>query len=225
MGEGGKLIVVCGTDGSGKATQTKLLIERLRKEGHAVEVADFPRYGERSAALVEDYLNGVFGSAKDVGAYRASIFFACDRYAASFKIREWLNAGKLVICNRYVSANQGHQTGKIKDPEERDRFLEWLDHLEFGLFRIPRPDMNILLYMPCEVGQKLVDKKGHRDYVGGKKRDIHEADLQHLKDAEEAYAYVAMKYGWRRIDCNSGNEPLPIDEIHEKIWSEVKKII
>jgi len=81
------------------------------------------------------------------------------------------------------------------------------------------------LYMPSAVGQKLVDKKGHRDYVGGEKRDIHEADLQHLKDAEEAYAYVAKKYDWARIDCNEGDDPLPIDTIHELVWNKVKTII
>jgi len=223
MGEKGKLIVICGTDGSGKGTQTRLLVERLKKEGHAVEMVDFPRYGQKSAALVEEYLNGKFGSAKEVTPYQASIFYACDRFAASFQIRKWLDEGKIVVSNRYTSANQGHQTGKIKDPEDKDRFLDWLDHLEFELFGIPRPDVNVLLYMPCAVGQKLVDKKGEREYVGGAKRDIHEADLQHLKDAEQAYAYVAKKYDWLRIDCNKGDDPLPIDSIHEMLWSEISK--
>jgi|APSaa5957512622_1039677.scaffolds.fasta_scaffold00039_14 dTMP kinase len=221
----GKLIVICGTDGSGKGTQTNILVERMRKEGVPVETIDFPQYGEKSAALVEEYLNGKYGDAKEVGPRRASIFYACDRYAASFKMKKWLEEGKTIVCNRYVSANQGHQAGKIKDLAERDQYLEWLDELEFGIFRIPRPDVNILLYMPSAVGQKLVDKKGHRDYVGGEKRDIHEADLQHLKDAEEAYAYVAKKYDWARIDCNEGDDPLPIDTIHELVWNKVKTII
>jgi dTMP kinase len=225
MGGQGKLIVICGTDGSGKATQTQLLVDRLKKQGIAVETISFPQYGKKSAALVEEYLNGTFGAAKDVGPYRASIFYACDRYDASFQMRKWLDQGKIVVCNRYVSANQGHQTGKIKDPIERDKFLEWLDHLEFELFKIPKPDLNILLYMPSAVGQKLVDKKGHRDYVGGKKRDIHEADLQHLRDAEEAYAYVADKFNWLRIDCNNGDEPLPISAIHENVWSQISRKI
>jgi dTMP kinase len=101
----GKFIVIDGTDGSGKATQTELLVKRLEAEGYAVVMADFPRYGERSAMLVEDYLNGKFGSAQEVGPYRGSIFFACDRYAASFQIKQWLEEGKLIISNRYVSAN------------------------------------------------------------------------------------------------------------------------
>lgn len=221
----GKLIVIAGTDGSGKGTQTGLLIKRLKFEGYDVEIADFPRYGKNSAKMVEDYLNGKFGDAKSVGPYRASILYAVDRYAASFQIRSWLDQGKIVICNRYVSANQGHQAGKIKDLNERDKFLDWLEELEFNIFQIPKPDTNILLYMPHEIGQKLVDKKGHRDYVGGSKRDIHEDDLEHLKDAEEAYAYVAKKYNWIRIDCNDNDKPLPIDDIHELIWNKVKNII
>jgi len=221
----GKFIVIDGTDGSGKATQTTLLIERLKKEGYDVEVADFPQYGQKSAALVEEYLNGKFGDAKAVGPYRASMFFAVDRYAASFKIKKWLEEGKIVVSNRYTSANMGHQAGQIKDKEERDKFLSWLDDLEFNIFGIPKPDENILLYMPPSIGQKLVDKKGHRDYVGGEKRDILEADLEHLKDAAESYKYVAEKYGWIVIDCAPNEQLKTIAEIHEIIWSNVKTLL
>lgn len=221
----GKFIVIDGTDGSGKATQTELLVNKLKKEGFDVELADFPQYGERSAVFVEDYLNGKFGSAKEVGPYRASIFFACDRYVASFKIKKWLEEGKIVICNRYVSSNMGHQAGKIKDNNEKDKFLEWLENLEYNLFNIPKPDLNLLLYVPTEITQELVDKKGHRDYVGGVKRDIHEADLQHLKDAAEAYRYVANKYNWMIIDCIKDNQLMPIEQIHEIIWNKIKNVI
>lgn len=220
----GKFIVIDGTDGSGKATQTNLLVEKLKKQGYDVEVADFPQWGKPSASLVGEYLNGKFGAAKDVGPYRASIFYACDRYAASFKIKEWLEQGKIVISNRYVSANMGHQSGKIKDLEEREKYLKWLENLEYNLFGIPRPDKNILLYMPPEIGQKLVDKKGHRDYVGGKKRDIHEADLEHLKDAADAYLYCAKKYNWLVIDCAPNNQLKTIEEIHEILWDKVKDL-
>jgi dTMP kinase len=221
----GKLIVIDGTDGSGKATQTKLLVEKLKKVGHSVEVADFPRYGQRSAVLVEDYLNGKFGTAEEVGPYRASIFYAVDRYAASSEIKKWLEEGKIVVSNRYVSASMGHQAGKIKDKKERDKFLVWLEDLEFNLFKIPKPDINILLYMPPSIGQELVDKKGHRDYVNGTKKDIHEADLNHLKDAAEAYQYVAKKYNWIVIDCAPENKLKTIEEIHNMIWEKIKDII
>ena len=119
--EPGKFIVLDGTDGCGKATQTERLVDRLKDEGHSVFMLDFPQYGERSATLVEDYLNGRFGSAEEVGPYRASIFYACDRFVASAEARERIRNGEICISNRYVSASMGHQTGKIADSLERDK--------------------------------------------------------------------------------------------------------
>lgn len=219
----GKLIVIDGTDGSGKATQTKLLVEKLKSRGFKVEVADFPQYGKKSAGLVEEYLNGNYGSADEVGPYRASIFFACDRYEASKRIKKWLEDGKIVISNRYVSANMGHQAGKISDKAERDKFLGWLDNLEYNVFGIPRPDIQILLFVPPEIGQKLVDKKGHRDYVNGKVRDMHEKDINHLKKASEAYKYVAEKFSWIIINCTKNSELMSRKDISNEIWNKIKK--
>lgn len=222
----GKLIVIAGTDGSGKGTQSKKLVEKLKKEGKDVELFDFPQYGKPSAKMVEEYLNGNLGSADEVSPYQASIFYAIDRFAASKDMKKWLKEGKVIICNRYVSANKGHQAGKLKDKQEVDKFLDWLNDLEYNIFKIPKPDKNILLYMPHEIGQKLVDKKGHRDYVGGEKRDIHEDDLNHLSNAASAYKYVAEKEGWEIIVCSEDNEtPLSIDTIHEKVYNVVKRIL
>ena len=106
----GKFIVIDGTNGSGKATQTHLLMEELKLNGYPVEMTDFPQYGTKSAGLIEEYLNGKYGQ---VGPHAASIFYAIDRFDASFKIRQWLQEGKVVISNRYVTANAGHQGGKI----------------------------------------------------------------------------------------------------------------
>lgn len=217
-------MVICGTDGSGKGTQVELLKQRLVREGYKVKVADFPRYGQPSAKLVEEYLNGKFGSAKEVGPYRASIFYACDRFAAAPEIRQWLQEGHIVLANRYVSANKGHQLGKIKDPGEREKYLAWLNHLEYELFGIPKEDLNILLYVPPEVGQKLVEQKDARSYTD-KKKDIHEADLDHLKEAAEAYQFVAKKEGWKIIDCTKNNELMAIEEIHELIYNKVKPLL
>ena len=221
----GKFIVIDWTDGSGKWTQTRILIKKLKQEWYNVEMADFPQYGKRSATMVEDYLNWDFGTAQEVWPYRASVLYAVDRYAASFQIKNWLNEWKIVISNRYVSSNMWHQAGKIKDIKERDMFLTWLDNFEYWLFDIPKPDKNILLYMPTEIWQQLVDKKWHRDYVWWEKRDIHEADLQHLKDAAKAYKYVAEKYDWTIIDSAPNNKLQTIEVIAEKIWIEIKKMI
>jgi dTMP kinase len=221
----GPFIVIEGTDGSGKSTQTALLVDRLKQEGKKVETTDFPQYNNFSGAFVAKYLRGEYGTAQEVGAYRASVFYAVDRYDKSFEIRHWLKQGRFVISNRYVSANMGHQTGKIKGKKAQDRFLDWLENLEYSIFNIPKPDLTILLYVPPEIGQKLVDAKAIRQYTKGKKRDIHEADLKHLIDAAKAYKYVAKKYGWLVIDCTENNRLLSREEIHEKIFLAVRKIL
>lgn len=221
----GKLIVIEGTDGSGKATQSKKLLEHLEQAGIETSYFDFPRYGEKSAGMVENYLNGKYGSANEIDPRVASMFYAVDRYDASFDIRKGLKEGRIIVCNRYVSANMGHQGGKISAKDKRDEYLKWLEDLEFDFFRIPKPDLTILLFVPYLVAQKLVDNKDSRAYVNGKKRDIHEADAEHLKNAEEAYLEIARERGWRMIDCVKNGEILPVDEIHKMIWEVVGGVI
>ncbi len=212
-----------GTDGSGKTTQTALLVKRLQAQGIAVEQISFPQYGTPSAAMVESYLHGEFGSAEEVGPYRASILYAVDRYAASDKITGWLAEEKVVIANRYVASNMGHQGGKIKDKEARKRYLDWNYHLEYKIFQIPKPDINLILHVTPAISQELVDKKEERTYLKGKKRDIHEDDLNHLRDAEQAYLDIANSYDeFTLIECVENNAMLPIKTIHEKIWSHIE---
>ncbi len=223
--EKGKFIVIDGTDGSGKATQAELLVKRLKKEKCKVKIFDFPQYGQKSAGLVEEYLNGKYGSAKEVGPYRASIFYACDRYDASFKIRKFLEAGFVIVSNRYVTANMGHQGGKIQNAKERKKYFDWLYELEYGIFGIPKPDLNIILHVDAAVAQKLVDSKGQRGYTK-KKRDLHEKDLKHLRDAEKVYLEIAktMK-NFKLISCTQDKCIMDRSVISELIWKEVKKTI
>lgn len=223
--EKGKFIVIEGTDGSGKATQTKLLVDRLKKLKIKVETTDFPQYDNFSGAFVAKYLRGEYGTMDDVGPYKGSIFYAVDRFDKSFDIKKWLAEGKVIVSNRYVSANMGHQTAKIAGKKNRDKYLSWLDDLEYGIFGIPRPAITILLYMPPEFNQQLVDSKGARAYTNGKKRDLHEADLGHLKKASEAYLYVAEKYKWLLVSCVRDGKILSREEIHEVIFDKVKKIL
>jgi dTMP kinase len=211
-----------GIDGSGKSVQTKLLINRLKKAGKKVAMISFPQYGSASAAPIEQYLNGVYGSAQDVGPYRASILYAIDRYAAAPRIRAWLKAGKIVVANRYVASNMGHQGGKIANAKERKKFFVWNDNLEYNIFDIPRPDVNIILHVRPDIAQKLVDQKGARAYLKGAKRDIHEADIKHLAEAERTYLEIAKLFsGYQVVECVEKNEILPIKNIHEKIWKIV----
>jgi dTMP kinase len=220
----GKFIVIDGTDGSGKATQTKLLVEELRQSGYPVEMTDFPQYGTKSAGLIEEYLNGKYGQ---VGPEAASIFYAIDRFDASFKIRQWLNEGKIVISNRYVTANAGHQGGKISDDLDRLKFFKWLDNLEYNIFGIPKPDLNVILHVPAAVAQKLVDQKSadQRQYANGKKRDLHEADLNHLKNAEKVYLQISKLFpNTKLVECVAGKELMSPELIHNKVWELVRRI-
>lgn len=215
----GFFILIEGTDGSGKTLQTKILVKRLKKLGHKVREISFPRYGNKSSALVEDYLNGKFGSAREVGPYRASLFYALDRYAASFDIKKWLKQGKIVVCNRYVGSNLAHQGGKISNKSERKKYFAWDYDLEYNIFGLPKPDISIILHVTPEISQKLVDKKGAREYLHGKKRDIHEDDLRHLSDAEQAYLQIAKTFKeYKLVECVEENKILQPKIIHRKIW-------
>jgi len=220
----GRFIVIDGTDGSGKATQTQLLVDELKLGGFSVEMTDFPQYGTKSAGLIEEYLNGKYGQ---VGPEAASIFYAIDRFDASFKIRQWLSEGKIVVSNRYVTANAGHQGGKIADNMDRLKFFRWLDNLEYNVFGIPKPDLNIILHLPAEMAQKLVDKKSaaNRKYVNGKKRDLHEADIHHLKNAEKVYLEIAKLFpNTKLVECVFTGQLLPPQEVHNKVWDLVRRI-
>jgi len=221
----GKLIVIDGTDGSGKHTQTILLKENLEKLGYSVETIDFPQYGLKSAGPTEEYLNGKYGLANDVTPYQASILYAVDRFAASFKIKEWLEGGKIVLCDRYVSANMGHQAGKIEDLKKRDQFLDWLFNLEYSIFNIPKPDVNIFLYLDPEVSRKLAQENKSEKFTNNvKKNDIHEKDPEHMKKASEAFLYVAKKYDWIEIDCSNKDKGIRTrEDISIEILKEVKK--
>lgn len=239
----GKLIVIEGTDGSGKKTQTAKLLERLIAQGTGlvsgeglsesapIEAIDFPRYGTPSCYLVEKYLHGGFGTALEVGPYVGSMFYAVDRYDHSFDMKKKLEAGTILVSDRYVSASMGHQAGKIDDLKERDVYLEWLDNLEFEIFKIPRPDLTIVLYVDPETNQRLMASRPDKEYLKGKKADIHEADLEHLRKAGEAFLYVAKKFGWTIIDCapktaeNPEGKLMSIDEIHEMIWKKVSEVL
>ncbi len=220
----GKLIVIDGSDGSGKTTQTQLLIEALAATGYKVEMADFPQYGQKSAGLAEEYLNGKYGQ---VGPEAASIFYAVDRFDASFRIKQWLLEGKIVVSNRYVTASAGHQGGKIADDTARFKFFRWLNNLEYDIFGIPKPDLNVILHVPAEIAQKLVDKKSEqaRKYVGGKKRDIHEEDLEHLKNAEKVFREISKLFpNTKLVECVAGGKLLTPNEIHNKVWDLVRRI-
>lgn len=221
----GRFIVIDGTDGSGKATQSKMLVDELEMAGFEVEQADFPQYGSKSAGLIEEYLiNKKYGQ---VNPYAASIFYAVDRFDASFKIKKWLEEGKVVVANRYVTANAGHQGGKIKDDFDRLKFFKWLDNLEYNIFAIPKADLNIILHVPAKTAQTLAKSKWKEQkvHMNGKKTDLHEGDLQHLKNAETVYLQIAKLFpNTKLVECIEAGKLLNPLEVHNKVWDLVRRI-
>ena len=218
----GKLIVLDGNDGAGKATQTRLLVSAMKKAEYKVETIDFPRHGESSCKLVDLYLEGFFGDPTKLEPRIASSFYAIDRLMNKQKIEEWLSEGKNVIADRYVSANIGHQGSKISDPKEREKLFEWLHEFEYRELELPRPDLNLLLHMPAEIAFKL--KKAQRRYTN-KSRDGHEKSFAHLKAAEQSFLHAAKIYDWKIIECSKNSKPLPIEIIHKKLWEIVKEFL
>jgi len=229
MSQPGKFIVIDGTDGSGKTTQIKILEEKLKAAGCDVAMADFPQYGQKSAGVIEEYLSGKYGQAEEVGPYRASIFYAIDRFDASFKIKQWLNEGKIVLSNRYVSANMAHQGGKINSAIERKIYFNWLHDLEYNIFAIPRPDAVLILHVPAEISQKLTQNQDaieRKPEYTKKGKDIHETNLDHLKKAEEVYLEIGEMFSdFDLIECSANDEIMSREDISAKIWQQVDKII
>jgi dTMP kinase len=217
----GRFVVIEGTDGSGKATQTALLVQRLSDDGLTVRTFDFPQYESGSAFFVKRYLNGEYGGIADLDPKVVCTFYALDRYDASHAMRESLSRGDWVVANRYVTANKGHQAGKALDPDQRADILSFIDSFEYGLLGLPREDLVLLLFVPPIVGQRLVDEKAKRSYTE-KKRDLHEADLDHLEQAAQAYLEVAKKDGWNVINCLYRND-FSRQELLEKPLSELMK--
>lgn len=219
----GFFIVLEGADGSGKTTQFNLLKERLENENYVVEVFDFPRYEEPSSHFVRKYLNGEYGPAASIDPYTASIFYALDRFEAAPKIYEALAEGKVVLSNRYVGSNMAHQGAKFKDESLQRGFFLWEDGLEYHLLKIPRPNINLYLRVPAEVSYELVAKKATREYTN-KKRDEHEADIDHLKKSVATYDTLCQLFpkDFLAIECHQNGELLSIDAISRKIWKTVK---
>ena len=222
----GKLFVIDGTDGSGKQTQFDKLKERLSKDGVDYKTVSFPNYDSPSSSLVKMYLSGEFGTnAQEISPYIASTFYAADRYATfQTGYKEYYENGGIILADRYTTANMVHQAGKIKDKEERDKFLKWLWDFEFKLYGLPIPTEVFFLNMPTEKALELMkDRKNKFDENA--KKDIHERNETHMRDAYKAACDVAKDYNWFEIKCMKDNELRTIDDIHEEIYNEVKKHI
>ncbi len=222
----GKLFIIEGLDGSGKETQTKKLYQRLKGEHINIRKVEYPNYKSDSSALVKMYLNGDFGkNVEDVNAYISSTFYAVDRYA-SYKT-EWedfyINGG-IVLADRYTSSNMIHQASKIKDKKEQERFLHWLEDLEFDIYGLPRPTRVIFLNMPPEYSKQLMENRDNK-ITGKSKKDIHESNYDYLKRSYNNAMDVVIANNWEVINCVEDGKILAIEQIHEKIYLSVKKLL
>lgn len=221
----GKLITIEAGDGSGKATQTKALYDRLLAEGYQVLKVEYPDYQSESSALVRMYLGGEFGQqAENVSAYGASAFFAVDRYASYLlKWRQAYESGWIILADRYTTSNMVHQAVKLKDTAEREEFLTWLWDFEFGRLQLPVPDRVIYLDMPPEISDRLINSRAAKD--SSRQKDIHEKDTSYLHHCHRAYNEVAEKYGWVKISCAQQGNLRTVQDIHEDVYQAVKEIL
>lgn len=215
----GKLIVIEGTDGSGKSTQFKLLSQRLEAENHSFRHLVFPRYSEESSALIRMYLGGAFGDKpSDVNAYAASAFYAVDRYA-SYKQDwgEWYENGGLIVSDRYTTSNAVHQASKEQGQAQAE-FLKWLYEFEYDKLGLPKPDLVIYLDVPTDWTEKMMR---HREAETNTKADIHEQDMEYLATCRRTGRTAAEYYGWKIITCVKEGQMRSIEDIHREIYSLV----
>lgn len=222
----GKLIVIEGSDGSGKATQTKKLYEKLVNKNKKVKKVEFPNYKSEASALIKMYLSGEFGKDPDsVNPYTSSTFYAVDRFA-SYK-KEWeefyLNGG-IIIADRYTTSNMIHQAAKIKDVQAKDKFLNWLWDFEFEKVNLPVPDCVIFLDMPPKYSKSLMKNRENK-FTGEKEKDIHESNYEYLLESYNNSKYISQKYNWDRIDCIKNDNIKSIDEINYDIIEAVSQHI
>ena len=215
----GKLIVIEGTDGSGKSTQFKLLTERLSAENHTFQKLVFPQYSEPSSALIRMYLGGEFGlSPSDVNAYAASSFYAVDRYASYKKVwGKWYEEGGLVVSDRYTTSNAVHQASK-ETGEKQKEFLQWLYDFEYNQLGLPRPDLIIYLDVPTDFTEAMMRR---READTNTHADIHEKDLEYLATCRRTGRAAAEYYGWTVIQCVKDGAMRSIEDIHEELYRKV----
>ena len=221
----GIFIVIEGTDGSGKSTQIELIKKRLTSQKIDYTYIHFPRYSNDSSFFVREYLAGKYGSATDVGPYTGSIFYALDRYQAATEIKQAMNEGKVVLCDRFVASNMAHQGSKFSTAEERRGYYIWLDNFEFQLLQIPRPDINFVLSNSFEIIKKrLENKDSSSTHI---KKDIHETDYEHIQKSIELYDELTELFpkDFYRVDCSRDGMTLSPDSINNILWNRIEPLM
>jgi dTMP kinase len=209
------LIIIEGIDGSGKSTQTKLLVNKLQKNGYKTATLNFPQYQQFFGRAVKRFLQGEFGQISQVNPYLPSVLYAMDRWQTKERLQKWLKQKKIVVLNRYTTSNLVHQTIKLPTSKQQ-QYINWLEKMEYQILGLPKPDLVIYLYLPYQLSYALIKKRGN-------KKDIHEADLNHLKAASaQGLKLATARRNWYVVNCNHGEKILSKSQIAEKVWNIVK---
>ena len=220
----GKLIVIEGADASGKTTQAKLLVEYLKKHNISTKYVDFPQYySSFHGKTVAKFLRGEFGNIGQVSPYLASLSYALDRASVKREMEEFLQSGGIIVANRYATSNMAYQGAKFLNEKDREEYLEWDYTLEYKVNRIPKEDIVIYLFVTWQIATDLSGKRGSRAYLKGKK-DIHEEDIEHIKNVENMYEVLQKRYKhWVKVNSVNGNTIDSVESIHEKILAVLKE--
>lgn len=222
----GKLIVIEAGDGSGKATQTQMLYDKLVAQSKArVKKVEFPNYKSESSALIKMYLKGEFGEDPSlVNPYVASTFYTVDRFVSYEKDwKDFYQKGGIILADRYTTSNMVHQAAKIIDHREREDYLNWLWDFEFEKFKLPVPDCVIFLDMPPQYSTKLISNRPNK--YGEIDKDIHERNSEFLVISYNNSLEIARKYCWIKISCIKNDKIRSINEIHNDIYNVVKELL
>ncbi len=225
MNSAGKLIAIEGIDGSGKRTQVELLTLTLKARAYGVYSTGFPQYDSWFGKMVGQFLNGDLGPLETVDPYFTALLYAGDRFEAKSKLEAALNNGQIVLVDRYIASNLAHQTARVP-PAKRSEFLEWIEHLEYDIYGLPRENLILYLRVPPQAAQQLVERKSARSYTSARK-DLLEASLHHLEDAAEMYDSLSRSVPWATIQCfdatrNAIREP---EEIATDVLAAVEGVL
>lgn len=199
MAPTGKFIAFEGIDGSGKRTQVELLEKALAARGHAVYSIGFPQYDSWFGKMVGQFLNGELGALESVDPHFTALLYAGDRFEAKPRLQAAINHGKIVLADRYIGSNLAHQTARVA-PQKREKFLAWIEHLEYNIYELPREALVVYLRLPARKAQTLVSRKSARSYTSVK-QDLLEANLRHLEQAAEMYDALSRRSTWATIQC------------------------
>jgi dTMP kinase len=220
-----RLIAIEGIDGSGKGTQSRILVERIRQTGRKVELISFPRYEETFfGRLVGSFLNGEFGSLDQVHPVLVSLLFAGDRFESRPKLEKALATCDVVVLDRYVASNVAHQGAKVSGAD-REALCRSIEHVEYSLYQMPQPDRVILLTLHVSEAQSLVSKKAVRNYTD-RTADIQEADGAYLERVRLLYLDLAARESnWSIVECEGTDGLRSVDDVAQDVWQIVERAI